>query len=253
MAAAAYLSSRRWRRLSWPHPEWWSLALCAAAWVAILWGGGPLSAGPHASHGHAHQAGVGAASTGGHAGWGAGTFWWLVMIVAMMFPMLLDPIRTTAERSLWRRRHRAIGGFLIGYLAPWMMFGVVASAAASLLQMYSGLQPAAAAGFGAALLWQVTPLKRRAVLACHRTLPIAPAGWRADRDCLRYGWVVGSSCLVSCWALMLACLLAGHNLQVMIGATAVGWTERSMARPNQRLLCAVIAVLALVYAGVSYV
>jgi predicted metal-binding membrane protein len=103
----------------------------------------------------------------------------------------------------------------------------------------------AAAGFGAALLWQVTSVKRHAAIACHRTMPLAPAGWRADRDCLRYGWVIGSSCLLSCWALMLACLLAGHSMSAMAGVTVVVWAERHTARPRQHLLCAAIAALAL--------
>lgn len=241
----------RWKRLSWPHPEWWSICLCAAAWL-LLWRAGPAAAGAHASHGRAHHD-VGA----GALGWGpsltAEAFWWFVMVVAMMFPMVLDPVRATAGRSLWRRRHRAIAGFLLGYLAPWMLFGVAASAVAATLR--SGVQPSpaySAAAFGAALLWQVTPPKRRALLGCHRTRPLAPSGWRADLDCLRYGCAVGRSCLVSCWALMLACVLSGHGLAAMLGATSVGWAERNTARPNQLVLCAVIAALALTYAVAAY-
>jgi predicted metal-binding membrane protein len=163
-------------------------------------------------------------------------------------------VRATAARSLWRRRHRAIGAFLAGYLGPWIAFGLAASAAATTLRAQSPPSPAlAAAGFVAALLWQVTAMKRRALVACHRTLPLAPDGWRADRDCLRYGWMVGRSCLVSCWALMLACALAGHSLPAMIGATGIGWAERNTARPNQFLLCACIVALALSCAVAPYV
>ena len=135
-----------------------------------------------------------------------------------------------------------------------MAFGVVASVAVASLRTQFRLQPAAAAavGFGAALLWQVTTLKRRALLACHRTQPLAPAGWRADLDCLRFGWTIGVSCLVSCWALMLACLLSGHSLPAMFGATAVGWGERNMSPLHTRFTCALIATLALGYALVPY-
>jgi predicted metal-binding membrane protein len=200
-------------------------------------------------HGHIHQhMDMASAMTGGQTEWATEAWWWLVMVAAMMFPMVLEPIRTTAERSLWRRRHRAISGFLTGYLGTWLMFGVVASVLVAALRTkawWPQAGVAAASGFGAALLWQVTPIKRRAAIACHRTLPLAPAGWRADRDCLRYGWVVGRSCLVSCWALMLACLLAGHSVGAMVGVTAVSWAERYMVRPNQRLLCIGIAALAI--------
>lgn len=214
-----------------------------------------MSVGLHMSHGHTHQAMAAAVLPGGQAVWATEAFWWLIMVVAMMFPVVIDPIRTTATRSLWHRRHRAIGGFLMGYLGPWMVFGVAVSVAVFELRMQTGLEQAVAApvGFGAAVLWQLTPTKHRAILACHRTLPIAPSGWRADRDCLRYGWVVGSSCLVSCWALMLACVLAEHSIPIMICATVVGWTERNRPRPNQLLLCAVITVFGLIYAIVPYI
>jgi predicted metal-binding membrane protein len=165
----------------------------------------------------------------------------------MMFPMLVDPIRNTAARSLWRRRHRAIGAFLTGYVGPWLLFGIIASVTCSVLEMQSWPPSIVSeVGFGVALIWQITPAKRRSLLACHRTRPIAPTGWRADRDCLRYGWMVGSSCLVSCWALMLACMLS-HSIPVMISATAIGLIERSKAQPNQVVQCAVIAVLGLSY------
>lgn len=38
---------------------------------------------------------------------------WLLMVVAMMFPFIIGPVRGTAIRSLWRRRHRAIASFLL--------------------------------------------------------------------------------------------------------------------------------------------
>ena len=254
MTVAASLRLSKWKRLSWPHPEWWSLCLCVAAWILILWKAIPMSAGMDMAHGHHHQAMTTAISPNEQVAWTAEAFWWLVMVAAMMLPIVRDPIHTTAERSLWRRRHRAIGGFLLGYLGPWMLFGLVASAALFGLRMKSWLEPtvAAAIGFGVAVLWQLTTTKRRAVLACHRTLPIAPTGWRADRDCMRYGWMVGSSCIVSCWALMLACMLAGHGIPAMVCATAVGWSERNKPRPNQLVLCAVMAAFALTYAIATF-
>ena len=241
----------RWKRLSWTHPEWWSMGLCVAAWLAILWRGSQMSAGMPVSHRHIHH-NMTAGPLNASAALPGEAWWWLVMVVAMMFPMVRESIRTTAARSLWRRRHRAIVGFLIGYVSPWMVFGVAASAAVSWIRTLPGLQPslATALAFGVAVLWQVSPIKRRALLACHRSAPISPIGWRADRDCLRYGWTLGGACLISCWALMLACVFAEHSIPAMICATAVGWTERNTARPKQRFLCAAIAVLALTYAAV---
>jgi predicted metal-binding membrane protein len=253
--AAASLRLSRWKQLNWLHPEWWSLAIAVSAWAMILWFAVPMDPGLSSSHGHATHEMLGAALSHNQAVWQPATFSWFVMTVAMMFPMMLDPIRITASRSLWHRRHRAIVGFLAGYLMPWMLFGIVTMVLVAVMQSQTGVGPAIAASFAfaAAALWQLTSKKRRAVIACHRTMPLAPKGWRADRDCLRYGWMIGSSCLVSCWALMLACLMSGHSFPAMLCATSVVWIERNKPRTNQRLLSAFLAALAVIYAAVAYI
>ena len=246
MPVAATLRVSHWNEITWPHPEWWSLGLCAAAWLLIIWKavaptvGLPVSQ-LHSGHGMSPELAT------EQVAWSAQIFWWLVMVVAMMFPMVLEPIQITAARSLWRRRNRAIAGFLLGYVGLWTLFGLGASLL-SIVLVETGLRPGTVAGvaFGIAVLWQVTPIRRRAVRACHRTIPIAPSGWRADRDCVRYGWKIGNACVISCWALMLACMLSGHSMPAMIAVTTIGWIERNKRQPNQRLLCAVIASLALI-------
>jgi predicted metal-binding membrane protein len=224
-AATASPAGHRLHRVAWRHPEWWSLAASAAAWLALALG---ASAGHHAS------------------AWDSASRW-LLMIVAMMVPLVLGSVRVAAERSLWRRRDRAMALFIVGYLAPWLPVGLLASALAAHVPLES---PAvAAAAFGVAAAWQLTPMKRRALLACHRTAPLAPRGWRADRDCLRYGSMIGQSCLVGCWALMLACHLAGHGITTMACVGAVGVVERYIARPDRWVTLGVPVVLALLEAA----
>jgi predicted metal-binding membrane protein len=203
---------------AWRRPEWWSLALCAAAWVLMM-------------RGHSHHADHGISG-------------WMLMTFAMMLPMVLDSVRATAERSLWRRRHRAIAAFLIGYLSLWVVIG----AFVTLVRIPSSRQQWFAAGaFTIAGLWQLTRAKRIALAGCHRTTPLAPSGWQADRDCIRYGWMIGARCIVSCWALMLACFVAGHAIVATAGLTAIGTVERYTSRPDQRLLSAALFAGALVY------
>lgn len=193
------------QRAVWRHPEWWALGLCAIAWGAMFR--------PHAHH-------------------GAPLANWMIMTVAMMLPLVVGPIRFAAERSLWRRRHRAIAGFLAGYLGAWLAVGV----AISFIEPGPWL---AAAAFAVAGVWQLTRYRRIAMAGCHRSMPLAPRGWRADRDCVRYGWTVGTYCVASCWALMLACAMAGHHLLAMFGITAFLWTER-VTRPRRRLYAALL-------------
>jgi predicted metal-binding membrane protein len=147
---------------------------------------------------------------------------WIVMVAAMMLPLVFDHLQYAATRSLWRRRQRAVIGFFCGYIAVWMLGGVAALAAAPLLTV-----PLAVA---IAFLWQLTPWKRRALIACHATMPLAPDGWRADRDCVRYGWSIGSACVVTCGAMMLACAVIGHSLPAMVVVTMIAAAERGRLR-----------------------
>jgi predicted metal-binding membrane protein len=175
---------------------------------------------------------------------------WLMMVVAMMFPLVLDSVHRTAARSLWARRHRAIAGFLAGYMILWIAVGFLANAVSG-LHFNRSMSPAteAAGGFLVAALWQLTPMKSRAVLSCHLSMPLAPRGWRADYDCIRYGWRIGSGCLVSCWALMLACVLSGHSVFAMGVASLTGFAERYVIRLDQRLVFGALSVVGLAYAA----
>jgi predicted metal-binding membrane protein len=170
--------------------------------------------------------------------WIADMVHWLVMVLAMMLPLVIDPIRGVAARSLWPRRHRAVGGFLLGYLSVWLVAGIVISLAIAEVRLDHHLRnlPAVAVAFAVAALWQLTPAKRWAIRACHKTLPIAPCGWRADRDCFRYGLMIGTSCLVSCWALMAACSMAGHSIAAMTFGASAGVAERYFLRPGRGVL-----------------
>lgn len=201
-------------RFVWLHPEWWALVVSAGAWAVLLR--------LHAEH--VHTTGAMLAN-------------WLVMTLAMMLPMVVMPIRVTAERSLWRRRNRAIAGFLAGYIGGWMLVGVAA--------LFLPPVPAAAA-FGVAGVWQLTRWKRAGLAGCHRTVPLAPRGWRADRDCAGYGLRIGSRCILSCWALMLACFFSGHALVATLLVTAVMFGERFLRRPDHRLFAAALFAAAIV-------
>jgi len=225
-------------RILWRFPEWWSLSLSGVAWLLLI--------APVASERH-HTIGAGRLGS-----WTLELFHWLLMVIAMMLPLVVDSIRITAARSLWTRRHRAILGFILGYLGVWLVVGAFVSVGVSVLRRHAWAEAMMAAGaFAVAAAWQVTSAKRRALRLCHRTLPIAPRGWRADRDCLRYGWMIGGGCFASCWALMAACALMGHSVLAMTCATLVGIGERYSMRPNQRVLAGALAAFAAICVGMA--
>ncbi len=75
-----------------------------------------------------------------------------------------------------------------------------------------------AAVLAAAGLFQLSPLKRRCLHACHAPLPFIAARWqglRPARESLRLGVAHGLFCVGCCWALML--------LMFVVGTGSVGW------------------------------
>jgi len=194
------------RDFFWRHAEWWPLALSALAWcyLAFSWSNPP-------AHHHRFQL-------------GPVVVHWAAMMVAMMLPLMAGHVSLVARRSLWHRRHRAAAIFVAAYLFVWLLYGLVVSEV-----FERGMRPNLVNCLLAAAYWQTTPFKRSALLACHRTLPLAPSGWEADRDCVRYGWTVAGSCLLSCWLLMLACA-ADHSASLDVGLAAFLLRERIVVR-----------------------
>lgn len=144
---------------------------------------------------------------------------WLIMLVAMMTPLLADPIRHLWVRSLPRRRWLAVVLFLSSYVAIWMLAGIVLMLSTILLWLLVGdrwLTPPVLT-LSLALIWQSSPWKQDCLNHCHWTPRLSPFGMAANLDCLRYGIINGFWCVGSCWALMLLPLLAFHpSLTLMV-------------------------------------
>jgi predicted metal-binding membrane protein len=183
--------------LSW-RPEWPVAIVIAAAWAALA-----------ALHASAIALPALAA--------------WTLMVVAMMGPMALPAVRHVALNSLRVRRRSAIALYFAAYVAVWVGFGLVALGAELLAteRFAIGRGALLAAGLALAAAWQITPVKRRALYACTRTVPLAPVGRKAVRACVRFALLQGRRSVVSCWALMFVMVALGHaSLPWMVGLTA---------------------------------
>ncbi|MBC7926076.1 MAG: DUF2182 domain-containing protein [Bryobacteraceae bacterium] len=213
----------------WARPEWWTVLLSGVAWIVML-----FHASRYAAHGIHH-----------HIRFSGELANWIWMVAAVMLPLNVSTVALTAERSLWFRRHRAIAGFLTGYFAPWLLMGL----AVGLIRQAEWSHTAAAAslGFAASAVWQQTAVHRRALAGCHRTYPLAPTDWQADRDCLRFGWTIGTACLTTCWVAMLACAFSGHSLIAMSSGLVAGFVERRSYRSRTRQMVMVWLLLATYY------
>jgi predicted metal-binding membrane protein len=217
------------REVLWAHPQWWIIALGVLAWVPLV-RQPSLRIGPS----HHHDASVTAELLS-----------WVIMVMAMMLPILAIKGRDVAVRSFAARRDRAIGLFLIGYLVPWLAFGVL-PALIVLVSTSDSRWPMVVA-FAGATLWAILPIRERGMLMSYGYTPvIAPAGAEADRDCVRAGLAVGAWCLVSCGPLMLACAISGHQLVAVIAGATIGIVEsRSFRTPKLLVMLISAAVTAL--------
>ncbi len=209
------------------HPEWEAVVLAVTAWVAVIvWHGGPATEAGHAGHGE-HG---GAAPHAGHAGHGAswitgiGTslLFWVVMVAAMMIPVTVPAVRHVARNSLRWRRRRAIGGFLMPYLAVWAIAGLVAVPVIALMESHMPPGLVVVGLLVVAAAWQLLPYHRRFLRDCHRTVPLPPRGRRATLGCARFGIRHGFACVGLCWPLMLLMAAArSWHLVWMVALTAV--------------------------------
>lgn len=166
---------------------------------------------------------------------------WLVMVVAMMPALSAPLVGYVGMRSYSFRRVRAMTAFVAGLLAVWVVAGI---AVMPLVADLPGL-PLAAIGFAAAAAWQFAPVRQHAMRRCHRTRPLTPEGWAADRDCIAFGLARGADCLLVCGPMMVAATLAGHSLPIMLCLMAVALAERRAREPEAGQIAVVLGCLAI--------
>lgn len=146
------------------------------------------------------------------------------MVVAMMLPLAAPGVAHVAFASFRSRQARSVAGFVAVYLGLWV-------AAIMLIDqtiggpLHADRPLALFVVFAAAAVWQLVPLKRRALLHCHAMPTIGARGWRADLSCMRFGATLGVSCIASCWLLMAAASAAG-DLAAMGAIFVVQLAER---------------------------
>jgi predicted metal-binding membrane protein len=147
---------------------------------------------------------------------------WTLMLVAMMAPLLIAPIRHVRDRSFARRRVRAIVLFVAGYGPIWLAAGVVllTLALASRVIAPESSVPAALV-IVIALVWQVSPAKQTCLNRCHAHAELAAFPPAADVDALRFGSTHGIWCVGSCWVLMLLPLLLSRGHLAAMAAMAL--------------------------------
>jgi predicted metal-binding membrane protein len=233
-------------------PAFWVELGVGLAWIALALASGEILAASGSSGGPSWASGSvwfcdldGAGMASGHGGnavidsapkvasLAASLPTWALMAVAMMLPTAMPAVRHVAVNSLYWRRRRAVLEFIAVYLGIWALFSaLVLGAAISRAPADSAfVLPLVLA---VAALWQLTPLKRRALRACHRPRPLPPYGWRATAGVARFGLGNGGACLASCWAMMLTMAVVGSaRLAWMAALTALIAIEKLNLKPGR--------------------
>ena len=144
---------------------------------------------------------------------------WGLMVIAMMFPKLILPIRQIYARSFKRRRFLYAVLFVFGYISVWMLVGVfmIVTRLGLHLLMPNSYIPAIGV-FIIAVIWEFSPVKQRFLNLGHDHVIIPVYGWAGCNGSLLYGVKHGVCCVGAGWALMLFPILLpkGHNLAMLI-------------------------------------
>jgi predicted metal-binding membrane protein len=158
------------------------------------------------------------------------TAMWAMMMVAMMLPGAAPMLLTYAALQRHRRQaapHHASLLFVLGYLAVWAGFSILAATLQWQLDALALLSPAMATAStvlaGGALviagIYQLTPLKQGCLVRCRAPVEFLTRHRRSGPFGL--GLRHGLFCLGCCWALMLLLFVGGVMNLAWIGAIAL--------------------------------
>ncbi|HEX5145229.1 MAG TPA: DUF2182 domain-containing protein [Mycobacterium sp.] len=252
MSTAVVATRARLRGLTRTRPGWWLSGAAGLAWAALIF---DAVTGP--SHTHARMAGptmpmhdmVGMAMPGmampaindaspapgqlipdealdGLTAWSGH---WLLMVVAMMWPLYAVSAAAVGRASFRRWRAGTVTAYIGAITVLWLAVGILVRACYQLLgsSVPATLWSTAWLLVGAAATWSVW--RARLLRTCNRLGVIAPAGWRGLRSAASCGLRSWPRCALLCGPVMLA-MVAAHSLPLMIGGSAAVWWEQRHPR-----------------------
>lgn len=198
------------------------LAGTATAWLAlgVSWQGALGPDEPRFRNGHATpstSAVVDPVSTS----WTAS---WLLMVIAMMWPLAVPAVGAVSRSSFrgWRSRLAIV--CLATLTALWLVFGLVGALLARSLGVPTGSVGWQLAFVGIALAASRSARRSRVLEACLRLPALAPGGRRGVATAARAGVLTWRRCVVLCGPLMLA-MSVGHSMVLMVCASLAAWWE----------------------------
>lgn len=169
---------------------------------------------------------------------------WVVMVPAMMLPTTVPHVRYVGFGTRAGRVQRSILLFVLGYLTSWLVPGLLLAAVP--LPASASVLAVAALAAGA---WEMTPVKRRALLRCCRTWPVRYAGPAADASAVEYGMRHALGCVVISGPAMAVLMLAGHPWWATVALAIVMAAQKLLTRPQRWRALVALAWLAAGFAA----
>jgi hypothetical protein len=199
------------------------LGAAAAAWVALSvpWPGGGETGAAHA-HEHHSMAAVAAQVVDPWTQAWIGT--WLLMVVAMMWPLTV-PTVGAITRSSFRGWHSRLGAVCLATVTIlWLAVGLAGATLARTLSVPIG-----------SIWWQLSFVclalvafrsarRSRLLEKCLRLPALAPGGRRGVVTAVTAGALVWRRCALLCGPVMLA-MSVGHSPILMLCASLAAWWE----------------------------
>lgn len=149
---------------------------------------------------------------------------WVLMLLAMMTPTLIQPVYHIRANSFVRQRTRLTLFFVFSYFTVWVAAGAafIVIMLAARVWVPGSFIPALFVGL-TALVWQSSPEKQRSLNRCHHHKVLSAFGPKAARDAAGMGLTHAGWCLYSCWSAMLFAMLlpAGHIVAMAIVSVMV--------------------------------
>jgi predicted metal-binding membrane protein len=190
---------------------------------------------------------------------------WVLMMAAMMFPSVWPAVAMyglVVGRRASAGVHSVVrsGAFVVGYLASWTAFGLIAFGLLAVARS-AGLDGLSDVELGryvvapvalAAAAYQVAPFKQACLRQCRGPLSFFMEHWRdGTRGALAMGTRHGGYCVGCCWMLMLVLLALGvMSLRwmavVSLAIAAEKLAPLRLARAASGLLVAGLVALAVV-------
>lgn len=206
-----------------------SVVACAWAALALLSALSTTSEQPvmtgHAGH-HATPAMAAGPAYPWSLGWVA---MWILMVVAMMWPLALPTVSAVSRASFRRWRVPMLLVCLGAFTVLWLAGGLALASVARLAKVpeHSREWQLAWVVLAVAALWSAR--RTRLWWRCAQLGPIAPSGRRGLTTSAQAGFISWRRCALLCGPLM-AAMVVGHSPVVLVCASASSWWEATHRR-----------------------